>query len=481
MQYHKEPDILAERKRTVAENYRQISHQRKRWIDNNRYYYESISRILRFLVEPEKKVLLLRSDLGDFLAAVRPREGLGIDYCEELAVHAKKRHPRLQFIEGDFENLPVEGVFDYVLSVNLIDDIVDVEKHFLELRKVSDERTRIIIINHNFLWYPLLKIGEKLRLKIKQPMLNWLSLSDISNLLHISGFEIITQRQAILFPKYIPLVSWIMNGFFARLPLINRLCFLQILVAKKIEKPHPESNFSVSVIVPCKNERENIAGAATRIPKMGAGTEIIFIDDKSDDGTGEEIRRWMKEFPDADIKLFLGPGISKSRAVWEGFRHATGDVLMILDADLTVMPEELPYFFSALVAGKGEFINGSRMVYPMEKEAMRPLNVIGNKFFSVIFSYVLGCPIKDTLCGTKVFWRRDYERMQKYFHTWGTEDRWGDYELLFSASRIHLKIIDLPVHYTSRVFGETKMTKRLTNGIIMLKMSIAAFRKLKLI
>ena len=217
-----------------------------------------------------------------------------------------------------------------------------------------------------------------------------------------------------------------------------------------------------------------------RVPKMGKGTELIFIDDKSDDGTGDEVRKCIKRYPNKNIKLFLGPGVSKAKAVWEGFSHASGDILMILDADLTVLPEELPYFYNALIQGRGEFINGSRMVYPMEQDAMRPFNIIGNKFFSVVFSYLLGRPIKDTLCGTKVFWRADYERMRQFFHTWGTEDRWGDYELLFSASKINLEIIDVPVHYVSRVYGETKMKKRLYNGVVMLKMCVAAFRKLKL-
>ena len=473
-------DILAKKKREVLENYRKNAVKRKAQIERNRYYYNYIGHILKFLVEPEKKVLLLKSDLGDFLDAVKPKIGVGLDYCEELANFAKEKYPQYRFMRADFEALPMSEVFDYVLLVNLIDDIVDVEKHFTELHKVSNERTRIIIVNHNFLWYPLIKAGEKLGLKMKQPALNWVSLSDISNILHLAGFEIIKQEHEVIFPKYIPVISRFLNRFIAKIPLINRLCFLQVLVAKKISSPKDPHAYSVSVIIPCKNERENIEGAVMRVPKMGKGTELIFIDDKSDDGTGDEVRKCIKRYPNKNIKLFLGPGVSKAKAVWEGFSHASGDILMILDADLTVLPEELPYFYNALIQGRGEFINGSRMVYPMEQDAMRPFNIIGNKFFSVVFSYLLGRPIKDTLCGTKVFWRADYERMRQFFHTWGTEDRWGDYELLFSASKINLEIIDVPVHYVSRVYGETKMKKRLYNGVVMLKMCVAAFRKLKL-
>ena len=154
---------------------------------------------------------------------------------------------------------------------------------------------------------------------------------------------------------------------------------------------------------------------------------------------------------------------------------------MILDADLTVIPEELPLFFNAIVEGRGEFINGSRLVYPMNENSMKFFNVIGNKFFSLLFSYILDQKVKDTLCGTKVMWRKDYFRIKKFIGKWGTEDLWGDYDLLFGAAKINLKIIDLPIHYFDRVYGKTKMTKVIKNGVRMLKISIAALFKLKIV
>jgi glycosyltransferase involved in cell wall biosynthesis len=235
----------------------------------------------------------------------------------------------------------------------------------------------------------------------------------------------------------------------------------------------------VSVVIPCKNERDNVEPAVARMPRMGAHTEILFCDDRSTDGTPMEVRRVQRAYPDRDIRLVDGPGICKADNVWTGFRAARGDVLMILDGDLTVMPEELPYFFAALTEGAGEFINGSRLVYPMQNNAMKTGNLIGNKLFGLAFSFLLDQRVKDTLCGTKVFWRRDWPRIERRLGTWGVRDLWGDYELLFGASRLQLRIRDLPVHYQERIYGVTKMTRVFANGLRMLRMCWAAWWKLK--
>jgi glycosyltransferase involved in cell wall biosynthesis len=251
-----------------------------------------------------------------------------------------------------------------------------------------------------------------------------------------------------------------------------------MIVARIIPAIKDPTTVSVSVIVPCKNEFENIAAAINRIPEMGSHTEIIFCDDNSTDGTADEVRRLQKENPKRDIKLLAGPGICKAENVWTGFNGATGDVLMILDADLTVMPEKLPQFLDVLATGYGEFINGSRMIYPMQSDAMRGLNLLGNKFFSLIFQIILGQTIKDTLCGTKVFWRKDWLKIQSMVGTWGIKDRWGDFDLLFGAAKLQMKIIDLPIYYQDRIHGVTKMTGRLKNAAIMCRICWTAFWKL---
>jgi len=217
-----------------------------------------------------------------------------------------------------------------------------------------------------------------------------------------------------------------------------------------------------------------------RIPDFGQPTEVIFCDDKSTDGTADEVRRMQALYPERNIRLIDGPGICKSMNVWAGFTHATGDILAILDADLTVIPEELPYFIDAITQSGAEFVNGSRLVYPVPKAAMKGANMVGNKLFSIVFSFLMGQRIKDTLCGTKVLWRSDWERIQPMIGSWGIMDRWGDYELLFGAAKLNLRVVDQPVHYQERIYGATKMTKVFKNGLVMLRMCILGYLRLKL-
>jgi glycosyltransferase involved in cell wall biosynthesis len=277
-------------------------------------------------------------------------------------------------------------------------------------------------------------------------------------------------------PYNIPGVSYVLNRFVARMPLFRHFCMMNITVARVLPTAQEPS---VSIVVPCRNEAGNIEDAVERIPQLTEDQEILFGDDKSTDGTAEMVLKMASKYPEKNIRLIDSPGIDKANNVWTCFDAAQKDVLMILDADLTVMPEELPYFYESIAKGYGEFINGSRLVYPMHDGAMRFFNVIGNKFFSLFFSYILDTKIKDTLCGTKVLYKSDFEHIKALRGTWGVNDRWGDYELIFGAAKTQLKLVDMPVHYMDRTYGETKMTGRLKNGLIMLKMSFAALFKIK--
>jgi glycosyltransferase involved in cell wall biosynthesis len=308
---------------------------------------------------------------------------------------------------------------------------------------------------------------------------NWLSEFDVSGFLGLAGFEPIRTHRRLLFPKWVPLLSSLLNDVVAFLPGFRRLCMISVTVARPLPVPVDENALKVSVIVPCRNEHGNILPAVERTPEMGRETEIIFCDDRSTDGTGEEVQRVAKLYPNRNIRLVQGPGICKAENVWTGFRAATGDVLMILDGDLAVMPEELPFFLKALASGRAEFVNGSRLVYPVPKQAMKVANTIGNKLFGALFSYLLDQRVKDTLCGTKVLWRRDWERIERALGFWGIRDRWGDYELLFGASKLNLPIRDLPVHYQERVYGVTKMTNVFGNGVRMLGICWGAWRRMR--
>jgi len=462
-----------------------IALRREGWIDRNKYYYELLNRLLRFLVEPQKRVLSVRCGTGNLLTVVQLAEGKGIDICPEIVEIAQQRNPSLEFAvafpdKEEFRTVfKPEEKFDYILF-NDIGDTVDVLQALRNLKPLCRRHTRILVITYNHLWEPLVTFAEWIGTKVPRTEQNWLSTLDIANLLKLAGFEALETHRLVILPKYVPLVSAFLNRFCARLPLLKRLCMTQVVIGRLLPPPVPKEELSVSVIVPCKNERGNVEDAVQRMPQLGRQTEIIFCDDQSTDGTAEEVLRVQSLYSDKDIRLERGPGVAKSRNVWTGFGAATGDILMILDADLTTIPEELPYFVDVIASGQAEFVNGSRLVYPVPKGAMTTANMLGNKFFSIAFTYLLGQPVKDTLCGTKALWRSDWERIKPMLGSWGVEDRWGDYELLFGAAKLNLKILDLPVHYQERIYGSTKMTRVFRNGLIMLKMCWHGFLKLKL-
>ena len=472
------PAALEQSRQLRREQQRRVAPQRQAWIDANRYYYEQIYRVLRFVIEPGRRVLNVRSQTGDFLDAVAPAEGVGVEITDEMARLAAARHPRFRFHTADVETLSLDGTFDYILF-NDISDTVDVLAALKRMVPLCEGHTRLVVYNYNRLWDRILGWASRLGWRMQMQQQNWLSEADLRALLTLAGFEELNVYRTVLMPKSIPLLSDFINRVVARLPLVSRLCMIYVMVARRHPDAVPARDLSVSVIVPCRNEEGNIEPAVRRMPPIGRHVELLFCDDHSTDGTADAVRRMQHTFPDRDIKLIQGPGINKAENVRAGFRAASGDVLMILDGDLAVMPEELPYFFEALVEGRGEFINGSRLVYPMPKAAMKLSNSLGNKGFSVLFSYLLNRPIKDTLCGTKVFWRRDWPRIERLWGTWGVKDRWGDYELLFGAAKLQLLIVDLPVHYQERVYGVTKMTRVFWNGVHMLRMCGAAWLKLK--
>jgi hypothetical protein len=480
------PVALDERRARTRRHLADLAEKRNYWVESNRYYYNLLGRLLRFLVEPKKRVLVVRCSTGTFLSVVRPAVGKGIEICPEIIEVAKRRHPEFSYgvafpDTDDFASCfdaPQEK-FDYILF-NHIDDTVDVQRALQNLKPLCQRHTRILITTYNHLWQPLVALAEALGMKVPQVEQNWLSGADVRNLLALSGYEALETYRVVLLPKYIPLISAFLNKFCARLPVLNRLCMTEVHVARLIPAPLDPEKLSVSVIIPCKDERGNVEDAVRRIPSLGGRTEIIFCDDRSTDGTAKEVRRMQDAHPECNIRLEQGPGICKSKNVWTGFDAASGDILMILDADLTTMPEELPYFLDAIASGAAEFVNGSRLIYPVPRGAMKGANMFGNKFFSLAFSYLLNQRVKDTLCGTKVLWRSDWKRIKPLRGTWGIEDRWGDYELLFSASKLNLRIVDLPVHYQERVYGTTKMTRVFQNGLVMLKMCWYGFLHLKL-
>jgi Glycosyl transferase family 2/Methyltransferase domain len=451
--------------------------RRDNWIRSNKYFYDGLKRLLCFVVEPQSRVLAVRCQTGHLLASVKPSYGVGVEIGDVMVGLARELHPELHFVRYEPEKLSLGEKFDYVLF-DYVFDTVDILRALEAIREHCTPDTRLIILNYNQLWEPVLELASKIGLRSKLVEPNWVSENDIRVFLKLAGFRPVRVHRRFLFPKWIPLISWMLNNLLARLPGLRRLCLMQITVARPLTAPVREEDVTVSVIVPCRNERGNIQSAVQRIPDMGKGTEILFCDDKSTDGTGEEVTYIQRQYPTKNIRLIEGPGICKAENVWTGFRAARGDVLMILDADLTVMPEELPMFLRALASRQGEFVNGSRLIYPMQQKAMKFTNMVGNKVFGLLFSFLLDQRIKDTLCGTKVLWRKDWLRLEKNLGSWGIKDLWGDYELLFGASKLHLEVVEVPVHYQERIHGVTKMTRVFFNGLRMLRICWYAWRKL---
>jgi SAM-dependent methyltransferase len=443
-----------------------------------RYYQQLLRRYYAFWVPPGLRVLEVGCGLGDLLAAVKPARGLGLDFSPSMVSLARQRHPELEFQVMDASAFSEEEKFDYIMLADLVNDLPDVQAVFERLRDVAHPRTRIVLNFFNNLWRPVLRAGEKIGLKSPTVLQNWLSADDVRNLLHLAGWEVIKTDPRILWPIRAPLWDWFCNRWLA--PLLPHGCLTVAIIARPKPQPAPAQQFRCSVIVPARNEAGNIEPAVQRIPEMGKGTEIIFVEGHSQDNTWAEIQRVKAKYPDRDIKSLKQQSSGKGGAVREGFAGATGDLLFVVDADLTVPPEQLPKFYELARAGTADFINGVRLVYPMDDEAMQFLNMVANKIFGLTFSWLLGQRIKDTLCGTKVLFRQDYEALAKSRAYFGEFDPFGDFDLIFGAAKLNLRLVDLPIRYAARTYGQTNI-HRWRHGWLLLRMVFFGARRLKFI
>lgn len=475
---------LSEGKSRVAAELDVISKKRKKFIRRNWYYNRDMVKFLRFNIPKGSRVLEVGCGTGNLLNHLEPSHGVGIDISKGMIDIARQSYPELEFHVMDAEHLELDETFDYIVFSDSLGYFEDIQAAFRHLNKVCHRGTRIIITYHSFLWQPFLKLAEWFRLKMPQPKLNWLNKGDIVNLLHLEGFDIVKQGRRFLFPKFFPVVSWFINKYLARLPLFNSFCITGYIIARPFlasSGPPPGKEYSVSVIVPARNEKGNIENAVKRIPDMGSHTEIIFVEGHSSDNTLEEIKRVCEAYKGKrDLSYTVQDGKGKGDAVRKGFGMSKGDILMIQDGDLTAPPEDLPKFYNAIASGKGEYINGSRLVYPMEKQAMRMLNMMGNKFFSLMFTWLLGQPMKDTLCGTKVISRDNWEKLVANRGYFGDFDPFGDFDLIFGAAKMNLKIVEVPLRYRAREYGETNIS-RFRHGWLLIKMVFFALNKIKFI
>lgn len=444
--------------------------------ETQRHYQTLLRRYFAHVVPPGLRVLEVGCGIGDLLAAVQPARGLGINFSPAMVQLARERHPRLEFQIAEAVEFSSSEKFDYIIISDLVNDLPDVQAVLERLHAVSTPNTRLVLNFFNNLWRPILGLAEKFGAKAPNVLQNWLSTADMANLLHLAGWEVIKTDTRILWPAGTPLLAAFLNRWLA--PLLSHFCLTVAIVSRPKPQPAARPQYRCSVVIPARNEAGNIEAAVQRTAEMGLGVEIIFIEGHSTDNTWEEIQRVAAKYPQRNIKILKQETHGKGAAVRQAFAAATGDILFILDADLTMPPEELPKFYEVIRGGTADFVNGVRLVYPMEDQAMQFLNMIANKAFGLAFSWILGQNLKDTLCGTKVLFRSDYQAIARNRATFGDFDPFGDFDLIFGAAKLNLRMADLPIRYRARTYGQTNI-HRWKHGWLLLRMVCFAAPRLK--
>ena len=474
---------LTERKKQIERHADILAKSRDRWIKKNNYFYNNDCSYMQFLVGEEARVLDLGCGTGHLLNSLNPSYGVGVDLSANMVSTAQQNYPNLEFIQGDLEDKDfissLQGPFDFIILSDTIGYLDDCEEAFSGLHSLCTPDTRLIISYYSWRWQPILTLGEKIGLKMPSVEMNWLSTEDTMGFLQLADFETVKREWRQLVPRSLFGLGSLINRFIGTLPIIRRLSLRNYLVARPMYEARLKLP-STTVVIPCRNEKGNIENAVKRLPDFCRDLEIIYVEGNSQDGTLDEIHRVIEAYPDKDIKVLVQDGKGKGDAVRKGFSYARGDVLMILDADLTVPPEDLPKFYRAIATGKGEYINGTRLVYPMDDQAMRFLNFWANRTFSVLFTWLLNQRFTDTLCGTKVLTKASYEKIVANRSYFGEFDPFGDFDLIFGATKLNLKVVEVPIRYAAREYGETQIS-RFRHGWLLLKMVLFAYKKLKII
>ncbi len=433
-----------------------------------RYFHQTLAAAFLECTVEKGCLLELGSGTGDLLAALHPQNGIGIDFSPQMIRIAEGRHntPNLQFLVKDARYFEPDSSPSVVVADYLLNYLADVQSTLTLVHKYLDPDTGLLVLSiQNTLWRPIISFGRALRLTHKGIPHSWISSHDVQNFLQLSKFEAIQQREEILWPFRTPFVDWLCNRFLARLPLLRHLSAVILFTARPISMdPGSRANpVRISLIVPARNESGHLRELLPRIPKPTPNIEIevVLIEGNSTDDTWDVIEE-IAASEDAThfhIQTLRQSGKGKWNAVQEGIAAATGEICIIQDADLTAPPEDLSKFFEVLTTDGYRFASGSRLVYPMEEDAMKWLNLLGNRFFAALVSFIIRRPVKDSLCGTKAFYKSDFTRMKERLPEIYHADPFGDFFLFFGASALQLRSAEIPIRYRARTYGETNISR----------------------
>ncbi len=464
---------------SIKEYTEKYASQYDRWHTRNRYYYQTLERWFQFVVPAGSRIFELGMGDGGLVASLKPSQMAGIEISPSMVEKARTRYPEGSWKEGDARtDLPKDETYDYIIGADFLSYVDDIQGVLESMRHLCHPRTRLVFTKLAPFWNSVMRVAAFLGLAQPRRYASWLNLTQTERFLELAELETIRTGRFCLIPMYIPFISAFVNRYIARLPLIRRLCAIEYLIARPRLAVDPAAVApSVSVVIPARNEAGNIYAALERMPQFPGTLEVIFVEGNSTDDTWKVIQEAAAKPWPFKVVTARQEGKGKGDAVRKGFSIATGDLLMILDADLTVPPETLGKFYHVLAHRKTEYVQGTRLVYPMESEAMRPLNWLGNKGFGVILSAILGQRFSDTLCGTKCLWRKDYERLAAGRSYFGEFDPFGDFDLIFGAAKLNLKMQEIPIHYKNRTYGETNIN-RIRDGWLLIRMCVFAAKKL---
>ncbi|MAJ24210.1 MAG: glycosyl transferase, partial [Rickettsiales bacterium] len=470
------PVVISQRKKYIKDFFNSAKLNRSDWLKKGKTFHAEDRKFLKEIIPENSNVLELGCGNGHLLANLKPKYGLGIDFSKKLINEAKNTFKSLNFIEADIESFPKSlgnKTFDFVIICDTIGYLEDVAETLENLHKFFDENTRLIVSYYSPIWSPFLNLASLFKLKMANINSTLLTPTDIYNFLQGARFETVRIERKILLPFKLFGIDRFINRYIAPLPLFSNVCLRHYNISRSLNAIKKKQIKSASIIIPCKNEKGNIESAIKRIPRFTDNIEVIFVEGNSNDGSWKEINRVIKhnkvKKSGIKIKAFKQPSKGKADAVFFAFEKASNDILIILDGDLTVAPETLIKFWQKIQSGEAEYVNGTRLIYPMDNNAMRFLNYIANKLFSILFTWLLGQRFTDTLCGTKVLSKKNYLRAKNKNKDLGDFDPFGDFFIIFGASRLCLKISEVPIRYKARVYGETQIS-RFSHGILLIKM-----------